>query len=201
VADVSRQEAIVVDPGGDADKILALLARHQLRVTKIVHTHAHFDHFLASGQLREATQAPLALHPDDAPLWHALPEQCARFGLAHTPVPPPDAWLEDEFELCAGSLRGRALHTPGHSPGSTCFHFQQLETSGLLLAGDTLFRRSVGRTDLWGGDFGQLRTAIQTRLYTLHPATCVVPGHGPQTTIGDELEHNPLVRAQGRPAP
>jgi hydroxyacylglutathione hydrolase len=192
VSDPISKQAIVIDPGGDANKILALLNANHLTVIKIVHTHAHFDHFMASGQLRESTEAPLALHPADVPLWNRLEEQCARYGLPYTPVPPPDDILAHEETLYAGQVSGTVLHTPGHTPGSCCFMFNQ---ANLLLSGDTLFKQSVGRTDLWGGNFDTLKHSIQTRLYTLDEGLTVVPGHGPQTVLGHEMHHNPHVRA------
>lgn len=114
--------------------------------------------------------------------------QCQAFRLAYTPVPEPDDWLQDGDEV---GLGGVALHTPGHSPGSTCFWFAQ---DRLLIAGDTLFRRGVGRTDLWGGDYATLEQSIRQKLYTLDPNTRVVTGHGPDTLLGDEVRENPYIR-------
>ena len=193
LGDPTTGHAIVVDPGGDADKILAVVQHHGLTVQRIVHTHAHFDHFLASGQMREATGAPLGLHSADAPLWEALERQCAMFGIPYQPVPPPDDWLDHEEPLLVGTLEGECLHTPGHSPGSVCFHFEPLK---LLLGGDTLFRRSIGRTDLWGGHADTLMQSIRDRLFVLDEATHVVTGHGPATSIGEELRENPYVGCQ-----
>ncbi|MFN8615195.1 MAG: MBL fold metallo-hydrolase [Vampirovibrionales bacterium] len=188
--------AVVIDPGGHPDKILKKLEKHQLTLTRILHTHAHFDHFLASGILRTKTQASLALHPQDRFLWDMLPLQCSLFGieLPKSPMPPPDQSLEHEEPLATQwgtDLHGQCVHTPGHTPGSCCFHFPQAQ---LLVGGDTLFKGSVGRTDLWGGNFKQLENSIQSRLYTLDEATTVIAGHGPSTTIGEELRHNAVVR-------
>ena len=188
--------AVVIDPGGNAKMILAKLEEQNLKLVRVLHTHAHFDHFLASGQLRAATQAPLALHEHDRFLWDMLPMQCQLFGgeMPKSPMPPPDETLEHEEPLATGweeALQGQCIHTPGHTPGSCCFHVPQAK---LLLGGDTLFKGSVGRTDLWGGNFKQLEDSIQSRLYTLDEATTVIAGHGPSTTIGDELRHNAVVR-------
>lgn len=191
IGDPATKQALVVDPGGDADKILALLQDWDMTVSHILHTHAHFDHFLASGEMKQATGASLALHKDDKPLWENLEMQCGMYGLPYAPAPPPDHWLQHEEDLHAGACHGQALHTPGHTPGSMSFYFKDLN---LLLAGDTLFRGSIGRTDLWGGDYPTIERSIRERLYTLDEATHVVTGHGPSTTIGDELRENAFVR-------
>jgi len=193
IGDPTTKHAIVVDPGGAHDKILAEVARLGLTVTALVHTHAHFDHFLASGEMKKATGAVLCLHPDDRKLWEMLETQCRMFGVPYAPVPLPDYWLKDEEEIAVGDVKGVALHTPGHTPGSMCFFFQQ---GRLLLAGDTLFRGGIGRTDLWGGDAQAIERSIRERLYTLEEATRVVTGHGPETDIGFEREYNPFVRVE-----
>jgi len=183
-------EAIVVDPGGDVDKILQILQNAGFnKVVCILHTHAHFDHFLASGELHEKTGAPLCLHKEDKPLWDILERQCAMFNIPYQPVPEPHQWLSHQETVSAGDLTGEALWTPGHTPGSMSFHFPQLK---LVLAGDTLFRRSIGRTDLWGGNTSQLMTSIRQQLYVLDEATVVVSGHGRATSIGEELRENPF---------
>jgi hydroxyacylglutathione hydrolase len=186
-------EAIIIDPGGDVELILETLQAAGLTtIVRILHTHAHFDHFLASGDLHERTGAPLCLHQEDEPLWRILEQQCALFNVPYRPVPEPQHWLTHQEELHAGSLQGEALWTPGHTPGSMSFYFPQLK---LLLAGDTLFRRGVGRTDLWGGDSAKLVHSIRTQLYTLDEAATVIPGHGRMTTIGEEIRLNPYVAA------
>ena len=158
----------------------------------ILHTHAHFDHFLASGEMKKATGATLCLHEDDRELWGMLDVQCRMFGVPYVPVPPPDYWLKDEEKLLVGQLTTVALHTPGHTPGSMSFH---VPDGNMVLAGDTLFRGSIGRTDLWGGDFDAIERSILERLYTLHESTLVVTGHGPETEIGLEKHTNQFVRA------
>lgn len=192
IGDPATHQAIVIDPGGDPERIRQTLSDMGLtQVTRILHTHAHFDHFLASGHLRETTGAPLALHRDDAFLWHSLELQCGLFGIPYEPVPEPDQWLEHEEEILLPQAIGKVLHTPGHTPGSISFLF---ESVNLVIAGDTLFKGSVGRTDLWGGDSKAIVHSIREHLYTLDEATRVVTGHGPATTIGEEMRHNAYVR-------
>jgi hydroxyacylglutathione hydrolase len=191
IGDPVTKQAIVVDPGGAHERILREVQQLGLTVTMILHTHAHFDHFLASGEMKKATGAVLCLHEDDRTLWSMLDIQCRMFGVPYIPVPPPDYWLKDEEKLLVGQLTAVALHTPGHTPGSMSFH---VPDSNLVLAGDTLFRGGIGRTDLWGGDFDAIERSIHERLYTLHESTLVVTGHGPETEIGLEKQTNQFFR-------
>jgi glyoxylase-like metal-dependent hydrolase (beta-lactamase superfamily II) len=192
LGDLVSRKAIVVDPGGDAEILLERLVELNLQVERIIHTHAHLDHFLASGKMKEATGAKLALHREDLFLWDMLEDQCRMFGIPFEPPPPPDQWLENEEEIDLNDLQGKALHTPGHTPGSMCFLF---ESQKLLIAGDTLFQGSIGRTDLWGGDFKKIEKSIQEKLYTLDEETSVITGHGESTSIGHEMRANSIVRA------
>jgi hydroxyacylglutathione hydrolase len=191
LGDPASKQAIVVDPGGDHEGILATLRELDLTVALVIHTHAHFDHFLASGHMHKATGAPLCLHKADQPLWENLELQCQLFGVPYTPVPPPNQWISDDEKLLADTLAVNAIHTPGHTPGSMCFY---LESAKLLIAGDTLFRGSIGRTDLWGGDAPAIERSIKQRLYALDESTRVITGHGPETTIGFEIRNNAFVR-------
>ena len=192
LGDLVSRKAIVVDPGGDAEILLERLVELNLQVERIIHTHAHLDHFLASGKMKEATGAKLALHREDLFLWDMLEDQCRMFGIPFEPAPPPDQWLENEENIDLNELQGKALHTPGHTPGSMCFLF---ESQKLLIAGDTLFQGSIGRTDLWGGDFKKIEKSIQEKLYTLDEETSVITGHGESTSIGHEMRANSFVRA------
>lgn len=192
LGDPVTKKAIVVDPGGDAQVILDRLQTLGLTVIRIIHTHAHLDHFLASGEMKKATGAPLGLHPEDKPLWDHLEAQCLRFGVPYSPVPDPDQWLEHEEELDLNEFKGKALHTPGHTRGSMSFFFEE---SKLLIAGDTLFLGSVGRTDLPGGSFETITRSIKEQLYTLDEATHVITGHGAPTVLGNEMRYNPFVQA------
>lgn len=176
IGDPLTRKAIVVDPGGDHELILQRLDRLGLQVVSIIHTHAHLDHFLASGEMKKRTGASLHLHKDDQFLWDNLEMQCQLFGVPYTPVPAPDRWLADDEELACGC--GVALHTPGHTPGSMSFWFPRAK---LLIAGDTLFRRGIGRTDLWGGDSAATRRRSSVRSGSACTASTRMPRWSPAT--------------------
>ena len=188
IGDPITKKAVVIDPGGDAQKILNTLKQHDLTLVDIVHTHAHLDHILAAGELKQATGAEIHLHQEDKMLWDMVEQQCARFNVPAISLPDPDHWIEDDSDLSCCS--GVAIHTPGHTPGSVSFWF---ESQKLLVAGDTLFKRSVGRTDFPGGDFATIEKSIRERLYTLCDDATVITGHGPSTTIAGERSENPFV--------
>lgn len=190
LGDPVTKQAIVVDPGGAHEEILEEVRVLGLTVVTVLHTHAHFDHFLASGEIKKATGANLCLHPKDRELWEMLEMQCRLFNVPYVPVPPPDYWLQDDEKIMLGGLEGSAFHTPGHTPGSMCFYFPD---QNLVLSGDTLFRGGIGRTDLWGGDYRAIERSIRERLYALDDKTCVITGHGPETQIGLERESNPFI--------
>lgn len=190
VGDPVSKKALVVDPGGDADRILAVLEKHGLTLVNIIHTHAHLDHILAAGELKAATGASIHLHKGDKMWWDMVEEQCKMFGVPFTPLPDPDKWIEDDEALCC--CGGVAIHTPGHTEGSVSFWFEQ---DKLLVAGDTLFQMSIGRTDLPGGDYQTIERSIKERIYTLDDEATVITGHGPSTKIGIEKQANPFVQA------
>ena len=192
IGDPVTKKAIVVDPGGAVEQILHEVRALGLTVERILHTHAHFDHFLASSDLKRATGATLCLHEQDRRLWEKLDVQCQLFGVASAPALLPEHFLKDEEQIGVGELTGIALHTPGHTPGSMSFHFPSAQ---LVLAGDTLFRSAIGRTDLWGGDFNAIERSIRERLYTLDEQTRVITGHGAETVIGLEKDENMYIRA------
>ena len=191
IVDSESGRGYVFDPGGNPERIMEAVDRLGLKIEALIHTHAHLDHILAAGELHKQTGARICLQEGDKFLWEALESQCAMFGVPYSPIPAPNHWLEHDepLEHCAGSC----IHTPGHTPGSMSFYFEE---SKLLIAGDTLFQNSVGRTDLPGGNMNQLVDSIQTRLYTLDETTLVIPGHGPATTIGHELRNNAFVTAR-----
>ncbi|OGW65657.1 MAG: MBL fold metallo-hydrolase [Nitrospirae bacterium RIFCSPLOWO2_02_FULL_62_14] len=192
LGDPVTKKAIVVDPGGAFEQILTEVRNLGLTIERILHTHAHFDHFLASSAIRKATGALLCLHEADRKLWDMLDLQCELFGVVSAPAVKPEHFLKDEEQVGIGGFKGVALHTPGHTPGSMSFYFQSQQ---LVLAGDTLFRGAIGRTDLWGGDFKAIERSIKERLYTLDEQTRVITGHGSETVIGFEKDENMYVRA------
>lgn len=192
IGDPVTKQAVVVDPGGAPERILREVQQMGCTVSHILHTHAHLDHFLASSEIKRATGAAICLHQDDLQLWNNLELQCRMFGVSYVPALPPDHWLADEERVMLGQLPIVAIHTPGHTPGSISFY---LPNDKLVLAGDTLFRGSIGRTDLWGGNYEAIEESIRERLYTLDDTTVVITGHGPETEIGVEKEMNQFVRA------
>jgi len=195
LADHESRAALVVDPGGDPDRILAALAASGLRCVLVVNTHAHIDHVAANYDIVRATGAPLRQHAADRPLYEALPAQTAwLLGAMGTPQAAAiDGDLADGERLAIGAQTGTVLHTPGHSPGSICLLFASGEEPPLLIAGDTLFAGGIGRSDLPGGNEQQLLSSLRTRILPLDDATRVIPGHGPETTIGEERRHNPYL--------
>jgi glyoxylase-like metal-dependent hydrolase (beta-lactamase superfamily II) len=190
LADPASREAVVIDPGDEPERILRALEAAKLSPVALLHTHAHFDHVTGSREVHEATGAPIRLHAADRPLYDALPEQAAFFGLRAEAPLAPDAPLRDEERIRFGPFALRALHTPGHTPGSTCFLLEG--DAPALYSGDTLFRRSIGRTDLWGGDTDAILESIRVKLFALPGDVPVVCGHGPGTTIDEEKRLNPF---------
>jgi glyoxylase-like metal-dependent hydrolase (beta-lactamase superfamily II) len=212
LGDETSHEAIVVDPGDDIPRILAILERHHLTVKQILITHAHIDHIAGAARLKKLTGAPILYNPRDLPLVKMMDMQAGWLGMPTPEVHPPDDTLEDGRIITLGiaadfrppnqpppnerasapdePITGVILFTPGHTQGSVCLH---LPAQNLLLAGDTLFAGSVGRTDLPGGDGPTLIRSIHDKLLPLPDETIVIPGHGPKTTIGTERESNPFL--------
>ena len=188
LGDESSLEAVVVDPGADIPRIMAAVTRHALTVKQILVTHAHIDHIAGAQALQQLTGAPIFFNQADLMLVAIMAEQAAWIGIPTPEVNPPDADLSHGLPIHVGSIHGTIIHTPGHTEGSVCLH---LPAESLLLAGDTLFAGSVGRTDLPGGDSRTLLRSIHDRLMVLPEATRVIPGHGPSTTIGAERDQNP----------
>lgn len=176
---------LVIDPGGDAKIILARLNKVGWEAELIVNTHGHFDHILAVNELREATGAKSVVHRSDS---HMMAHPSVSFGLPPNSGVMADRELSDEEEITLGEHTFKVIHTPGHSPGSICLY-----CDGLLFSGDTLFSLGVGRSDLPGGDSGELSASIRDKLFVLPDDTIVLPGHGPATTIGYEKSNNPFV--------
>jgi len=190
LGDEQSREAIVVDPGYDIPRILATLAKHQLTVRQIVVTHAHIDHIASALDLKQITGAPILYNAADLPLTAMMDEQAAWIGVEAPKVKPPDHSPADSEHVSVRGIDAKILHTPGHTEGSLCLH---LPAESLLLAGDTLFAGSVGRTDLPGGNYNKLLQSIRERLLPLPDTTLVIPGHGPATTIGEERSSNPFL--------
>lgn len=184
-------EAIVIDPGDEVGRIARRLTELGLKLKQILVTHAHIDHVGGALKLKRLTGAPILLNENDLPLLKMMDEQAGWLGIAEPETAAPDASLADGLVVGLERFPAEVLHTPGHSQGSVCLHFAALK---LLVAGDTLFAGSIGRTDLPGGNFGQIIESIQTRLLALPDETRVLAGHGPATTIGAERKSNPFLR-------
>ena len=192
VGDETTREAMVIDPGDEIQTILALVQKHNLQVKQIVITHAHIDHVGGAMKLRAATGAPILLNQNDYALLKMLDVQASWIG-----VPPPgkvdiDQNIGQADTVRAGSLIANVLSTPGHTEGSVCLYFPSEKK---LVAGDTLFAGSIGRTDLPGGSFEKIIDSLHDKLLALPDETVVIPGHGPQTTIGEERENNPFLKS------
>ncbi|MBN1931071.1 MAG: MBL fold metallo-hydrolase [Desulfobacterales bacterium] len=182
------KEAVVIDPGDEADRILLSLAESKLTLKYIINTHGHFDHVGGNRAMKDATGAPILIHPLDAPLLKQISASAAAWGLSADNSPPPDQALEDGAVISFGNITLKVIHTPGHSPGGI-----SLFTDGYVFVGDTLFAGSIGRTDLPGGDYNTLIKAIRKKLFVLGDDVRVFTGHGPETTIGTEKRFNPFV--------
>ncbi len=192
LADPRSGEAIVVDPGDEPDAIMARLETHGLTLARIVCTHAHIDHVGAIHELQQRTGATAAIHEKDLFLLDNLDAQASWIGM---PVPARgeiERFLEDGDEVSARDVKVDVVYTPGHTPGSVTFHLAR--DRPILFTGDTLFLNSIGRTDLWGGSLPDLLGAIQKRLMVFDDDTLVIPGHGPNTTIGRERSENPFLQ-------
>jgi hydroxyacylglutathione hydrolase len=191
LADEETREAIVVDPGDEISRIHRRLKELGLTLKQILITHAHIDHVGGALKLKSLTGAPIFLNENDLPLLDIMPEQAAWLGIETPETAPPDEGLADGRRIGLDAYPATVIHTPGHSQGSICLNFAPLK---MLLAGDTLFAGSIGRTDLPGGNFEQIIDSIHSRLLTLHDDTRVIPGHGPATSIGKERISNPFLR-------
>jgi glyoxylase-like metal-dependent hydrolase (beta-lactamase superfamily II) len=191
VGDPETKAGIVIDPGDDVDEILAIVERHGLTVTQIAISHGHIDHVAGAMELRARTGAPILINERDRRLLDMLDAQAKWLGLATPGRVEVASGLSDGDVLRAGPLRAEVLHTPGHTEGSVCLYFAEARR---LIAGDTLFAGSIGRTDLPGGSFEKIMMSLHDRLLALPEETLVVPGHGPVTSIGEERQSNPFLR-------
>lgn len=195
VADRDAREAIVVDGGDDVDEIVARLSRRGVKATYLVHTHAHVDHIGALADLRDRTGARGMLHRADRPLYAALAEQARWLAMRPPRIATIDDDLRDGDRIAVGSAHLDVLHTPGHTPGSSSFALALGGGRTMLLTGDTLFAGGIGRWDLGGTSMADIVASIGRKLLVYADDTLVVPGHGPQTTVGVERETNPYLNA------
>jgi hydroxyacylglutathione hydrolase len=184
IGDDSTKEVLVIDPGDEPDRILDVINENEFKVKYIICTHAHFDHVGAVPDLKNETGAKIIIHRDDLEIYRSATAQAAFWGYDLDPLPEPDMFVSEEDKIEVGNLRFEILHTPGHSPGGICLYGE-----GILITGDTLFAGSVGRTDLYGGDIEELKKSFK-RLMSFSDKTRVLPGHGPETTIGQEKSYN-----------
>jgi hydroxyacylglutathione hydrolase len=190
IGDEATREAVVVDPGGDADRILALLKENRLRLTKIINTHCHFDHTGGNAELALATGATIWIHPAEQALLAGTSGMSLSFGIKSEPSPAASGFLQDGDVVQVGSIALEVLHTPGHSPGGICL---KIRGQDLVIVGDALFQLSIGRTDFPGGDSDTLIRSIKEKLFPLGDHCQVYPGHGPPTLIGRERKFNPFL--------
>ena len=181
------REAAVIDPGGDADRILITLAKDRLRCVYIINTHGHFDHSADNKRLKEVTGAQLLIHHADAPMILHQSMNRGMWGTHLENSPPPDRYLNEGDIITFGDISLKVLNTPGHSPGSI-----SLVTDKIVFVGDTLFAGSIGRTDFPGGDHEGLLRNVRKKIFTLGDDVVVYPGHGPKTTVGRERKTNPF---------
>jgi hydroxyacylglutathione hydrolase len=185
----SEEKSIIIDPGDEPERILRFVKDIRAAPKLVVATHAHFDHILGVDRIKKEFQIPFAIHKEDIEILESMQTQVRQFMGYNVPPPPkPDQFLTDGQEMAVGDGSVKVIHTPGHSPGSI-----SLSGDGYVFTGDALFHQSIGRTDLHGGDHDTLIRSIRNRLFTLDDETVVYPGHGPETSIGDEKVANPFV--------
>lgn len=191
LGDEEAGEAIVIDPGDEVSRIHRRLIDLGLKLKQILITHAHIDHVGGALKLKHLTNAPIFLNESDLPLLKMMAMQAAWLGVGTPETAPPDESLSEGMTVGLSHYPAQVIHTPGHTQGSVCLHFAPLK---MVVAGDTLFAGSIGRTDLPGGDYDQIIESIHSRLLAMPDETRVLPGHGPVTTIGEERKSNPFLQ-------
>jgi hydroxyacylglutathione hydrolase len=215
LGDPETREAIVVDPGDEVERIVEILARHKLKVLAIVSTHTHIDHVGGLAALHRITGAPVFMHEADLELYRKLDMQAQWLRVPTPEMTDVEQFLREGDAVKWGGYEARVIHTPGHTPGSLCLYIPKREAltpkeaaspkdaafdaaiggdESRLIAGDTLFAGSIGRTDLWGGSFPEIMKSLHTKVMALPDETLVLPGHGETTTIGEERQSNPFLR-------
>lgn len=193
LGDEEAGEAIVIDPGDEVSRIHRRLSDLGLKLKQILITHAHIDHVGGALKLKRLTNAPIFLNESDLPLLKMMAMQAAWLGVGTPETAPPDESLSEGMTVGLTHYPAQVIHTPGHTQGSVCLHFAPLK---MVVAGDTLFAGSIGRTDLPGGDYDQIIESIHSRLLAMPDETRVLPGHGPVTTIGEERNSNPFLQTR-----
>ncbi|MGA1845725.1 MBL fold metallo-hydrolase [Deferribacter abyssi] len=187
-----NNEAIIIDPGSDFDKIKEFIISNSLKPLAILNTHGHFDHVGAIEDIKNEFKISLYMHKDDEFLLRNASQHAMMFGLNEVKTSNIDYYIDNGEKLTFGDIKIEVIHTPGHSPGGVCFYIKELNS---VFTGDTLFYESVGRTDFSYADFNKLKKSIQQKLYSLNSETKVFPGHGPSTSIGYERKMNAFVKA------
>ncbi len=187
VGTAGDRKAVYIDPGDEAGQMIRFIEKNDLSLQAVLATHGHMDHICGIGTVLAKWKVPVYLHREDEFIYSGLGEQSRYFGMNYSPAPPVDHYLEDGQVLSFGELEFKVYHTPGHSPGGVC-----LEKGDNLFTGDLIFAGSVGRTDLPGGDMETLMDSIRRRIASFPEDTILWPGHGPRTTVGNELRSNPF---------
>ena len=188
MGEVSSRAGVIIDPGAEAKTILKMVETLGLDIKSIVLTHAHIDHISALKEVEEATKAEIAIHTGDAQSLHNQQPFALAWGFSFLSPPPPDRLLKGGDSIYLGDRLFLVLHTPGHTPGGIC-----LSGEGVVFTGDTLFNSGIGRTDMPGGSYDELMDSIHTKIMVLPDNTIIYPGHGPESTIGQERQRNPFL--------